>query len=272
MARALRQGRSTKTESRAERREAQKEARMRKAKPGYAEIVPFENQSKMKPLVPLTERQAALIGMIISKRLIFALGPAGTGKTVCPVGQGLKMLFSGEMEQIILTRADFSIDGKWAPVPGDEKEKYEYLFRPMREAFYKFITKSHLENLEKLGKVKFEVLSNVLGRTFDNALIIFDECQVSTPDQTKALLTRMGKNTRTVLAGDYRDQRYRAGTNGLEDALWRLRNNPNVGVVRFDVDDIVRDDFVKDLILAYRAPARADVLEDLIDECVMSDT
>lgn len=250
MARPLR---SERRETQRSKREAQKKdsPRARKTKTGFGAMVPAE-RLQMKPVLPLSDKQGTLISLIPTKTLTFVTGPAGTGKTACPIGVGLAGLLSGEHEQMILTKADFTIDGKWAPVPGDEHDKYEYLFRPMRQNFTRFISASHLENLEKNGKVKFVVLSTVLGMTYDDAFMIFDEAQCCTENQMKAFLTRMGQRTRCVIAGDHRDQKFMEGRNGMEDALYRFRGNKHVGRVDFDVDDIVRSDFVKDVILAYR--------------------
>jgi phosphate starvation-inducible PhoH-like protein len=246
--------------SKSERRETIKTtARNRKPKEGFGEIISIDRApQRMKPLVPMTDRQEELMNLIPHKSLTFADGVAGTGKSAVTIGVGLMMLFAGEIDQMVLTRSDMSIDGKWAPVPGTEEEKYAHLFAAMRDNFLKFITKSHLENLEKNDKVRFEVLANVLGKTYDRALLIFDEGQCSTVAQTKAFLSRMGKGTRAVIAGDWRDQAYMGKHNGMQDAVYRFRNNPNVGRVVFQVEDIVRDDFVKDVILAYRNVSDSD--------------
>lgn len=240
--------------SKAERRETIKTtARGRKPKEGFGEVISIDRTpQRMKPFVPLTERQDELAKLIPYKSLTFADGVAGAGKSAVTIGVGLTMLFNGDIDQMVLTRSDKSIDGQWAPVPGDENEKYAHLFAAMRDNFLRFITKSHLENLEKNGKVKFEVLANVLGKTYDRALLIMDEAQCSTKDQTKAFLSRMGKGSRAVLAGDWRDQSYLGKNNGMVDAVYRFRGSPNVGRVVFQVDDIVRDDFVKEVILSYR--------------------
>lgn len=242
--------------TRAERRQDRQEKRADKRKSpnyGLAEIVPVEADSRrMKPLVPLTDRQAEVIRVVPQNTLTFVVGPPGTGKTTCPIGLAIAALLRGEIEQIILTKAEFMIDGKYYPVPGDEKAKYEHLFRPMRENFLRFISASFLEYLEKVGKVRFMVLSTVLGLTFEKAFLIFDEAQVCTPDQMKAFLTRLGKQSRVVIAGDHIDQRYMGGLNGLEDAIYRFKHNRHVGYVEFDIDDCVRDDFVKDVIKGYR--------------------
>lgn len=207
---------------------------------------------QMKPITPLNERQRVLMSVIPSKDLTFVTGPAGTGKTTVPIGVALQKLFARQIDRIVLTKADFSIDGKWAPVPGDEDDKFKHLFRPMRENFYKFIQPGHLENLEHTGKVKFEVLANVLGLTYDDAYVLIDEAQCTTVNQMKALLTRMGQRSRYIVAGDHLDQNYLDGRNGLEDALSRFGRHDRVGRVNFEIEDVVRHEFVKDVILGYR--------------------
>lgn len=258
--------------SKSERRENIKtNARNKRPKSGFGEVISIDRAApRMKPLVALNDRQQDLIDIIPHRSLTFADGVAGTGKSAVAIGVGLTMLFKGEIDQIVLTRADMSIDGKWAAVPGTEQEKYAHLFAAMRDNFMRFITKSHLEILEKNGKVRFEVLANVLGKTYNRALLIFDEGQCSTVDQVKALLSRMGKGTRAVIAGDWRDQSYMGKNNGMQDAVYRFRGNPKVGRVVFQVDDIVRDDFVKDVILAYRGNILTD--EDDLGENGIDDS
>lgn len=271
MGRARGQGRVSKSERREQIRDTARANKRSTPKEGFGEVISIDRSpNRMKPFVPLNDRQDQLANLIPVKSLVFADGVAGTGKSTVSIGVGLTLLFTGAIDRIILTRADMSIDGQYAPVPGDEKDKYAHLFAAMRDNFLKFITKSHLENLEKLGKVRFEVLSNVLGKTYDRALMIFDEAQCSTVAQTKAFLTRMGKGSRAVLAGDWREQAYMGSNNGMKDAVKRFAGNPNVGRVVFQVEDIVRDDFVKDVILAYRTKDTDETsqdsdLEDRID-------
>jgi phosphate starvation-inducible PhoH-like protein len=124
--------------------------------------------------------------------------------------------------------------------------------RPMRDILTKLLGASHLENLMNAGRIMFEPLGSILGTTFDNATIIGDEMQNSTPQQMKALLTRVGHDSKIVIAGDYQEQKFIEGMSGMEDAIRRLKSLSSVGHVEFTADDIVRSGFCKDVILAYR--------------------
>jgi len=122
----------------------------------------------------------------------------------------------------------------------------------MKDIILKIIGPGFLEQLENSGKIRFEYLGDILGTTFDNAFIILDEAQCTTPQQMKAFITRFGKNSKMVICGDYKEQSFMPGRDGLKDAVWRFSDAPGVGRVDFEVEDIVRDDFVKVAILAYR--------------------
>lgn len=234
--------------TKAENREARKS---RQPKSGYGAIVPFRGNN-IKQVDPLNDKQRILIANIIQNDLTFATGSPGTGKSFIAIGIGLKMLLNREIDQLIFTKPDFSIDERKGFLPGNEKEKTAPLFRSMRDIILKIIPFSLYEQLEKTEKIKFEYLGDILGTTFDNAFLIMDEAQCTTPQQMKAFITRFGKNSKMTICGDYREQNFMPGRDGLEDAVWRFKNAPGVGRVDFDVEDIVRDDFVKVAILAYR--------------------
>jgi phosphate starvation-inducible PhoH-like protein len=235
--------------TKAENREARKSRQPRKT--GYGEIVPFRGND-IKQVDPLNDKQKILIANIIQSDLTFATGCAGTGKSFIGLGIGLKMLLNREVDQLILSKPDFSIDERKGAVPGDDKEKTAHLFRSMKDIILKIIPFSLFEHLEKTGKIKFEYLGDILGTTFDNTFMLMDEAQCTTPKQMKAFITRFGKNSKMVICGDYKEQSFMPGRDGLEDAVWRFKDAPRVGHVDFKVSDIVRDDFVKVAILAYR--------------------
>ena len=235
------------------RKDNRNRGRNQNARYMQSEVVPDYSNAKMKsPFIPRTTNQAILADLIQEKTLTFAEGCAGAGKTAVTIGVGLTMLFNGQINQLIMTKTEFQIDGKHQVLPGDEHDKYAHHFANMRENAKKFITGSHLEYLEKKGQVKFVILGDILGKTYDRALILLDEGQISTIDQVRALLTRIGHGTSVVIAGDYLDQNYRGPGNGMEDAARRFRGSARVGTVRFEIDDIVRDDFVKEVVQAYR--------------------
>lgn len=217
-------------------------------KEGFGEFVSPRN-SKFKPL---TNGQKSLFSSIKANTLTFAAGPPGTGKSYCSIAAGCEMLDSSLIQCIVCVKPFTEIDSELGTLPGDKDEKLAVLYNPMRQIFIKMIGKSHYENLIRAEKIIYEPLGSILGMTYDNALIIMDEAQHSTPSQMKVLLTRLGKDSKAVVCGDYREQKFTDGLSGMEDALNRLGNKSSVGVVQFQVDDIVRSDFTKEVILAYR--------------------
>lgn len=256
MGRPVRGNHSTKSE----RRESKGRASNARPKAGYGAVVPYKD-NRIKQVDPLNEKQKLLIGTIIARTLTYATGCAGTGKSYIAIGVGLYKLLTGEVEQMVLTKPDFEIDERIGTLPGDADEKTALLFRSMRDIFTKMIGKSRLAELESSGKVKFEPLGSILGTTFDRAFMIMDEAQNSTPGQMKAFLTRFGQHSRGVICGDYREQKFVEGRCGLEDSLSRLSSTKFVGRVDFTPDDIVRSDFCRDVILAYRSNEKTELLE-----------
>lgn len=226
-------------------------ARDKKQRRGYGAVVPFESK-KGTTIVPLNDKQRKLVSLILAKTLTFATGCAGTGKSHIAIAAAVQLLLKGEIEKIVLTKPDFEIDEKLGTLPGDQDEKTAVLFRSMRDLLNKILGGSHLSNLESQKKIVFEPLGSILGLTFENSFVIIDEAQNTTAGQMYALLTRVGKNSKMVVAGDYREQKFIEGRCGLEDALSRLGKSSYVGRVDFIPDDIVRSDFCKEVILAYR--------------------
>jgi len=205
-----------------------------------------------KPIEYLTENQRILGSCIRANDATFATGPAGTGKTHVAIAERLPRLIEDRKHRFILTNPAHEIGEKLGTLPGDKDEKIAVQMRPMRDILHKLIGASHLENLMENERILFEPLGSILGTTFDNATIIFDEAQNCTPQQIKALLTRVGQDSKIIIAGDPREQKFIEGVSGMEDALKRIGHLRGVGHVAFTADDIVRSGFVKDVILAYR--------------------
>lgn len=123
--------------------------------------------------------------------------------------------------------------------------------KPMFVILSKLFGRARLESLIKMEKVVFEPLGNILGNTYDNAMIIIDESQNTTPNQMMALLTRTGERSKVVVCGDYRKQKFIAGRDGLEDAVKRFNDTPGVSRVDFGIEDIVRSGFCRLAVIAY---------------------
>jgi phosphate starvation-inducible PhoH-like protein len=203
-------------------------------------------------LVYKTENQRLLGSSCRANVCTFATGPAGTGKTHIAIAEAIPHLKMHKDNILVLTNPATEIGEKLGTLPGDKDEKIAVSTRPLRDILLKLIGSSHLDYYVEAGKILFEPLGSILGTTFDNAVIVFDEAQNSTPQQMKALLTRVGQRSKIVIAGDYKEQKFIDGPSGLEDAIKRLEHLRDVGHIEFTPDDIVRSGFCKDVILAYR--------------------
>jgi phosphate starvation-inducible PhoH-like protein len=233
--------------TKAENREARKS---RQPKSGYGSVVPVNSQRfKIKGI---TDNQNTLLATIKAQTLTFVSGPAGCGKSFCALGVGCELMLDRKIDMIVCLKPSQEIDSELGTLPGDKNEKLDVLYNPMKQILIKNLGRSHFENLFRMEKILFEPLGSILGMTYDNALIVIDESQHSTPMQMKILLTRLGKNSRVVVCGDFKEQKITPGISGMEDALKRLRNKKGVGVVELTADDIVRSDFTREVILAYR--------------------
>lgn len=207
---------------------------------------------------PMTDKQAKLASVVLANTLTFATGCAGTGKTHCPVALGVIALLKGEVEKLILTKPGAEVDEELGTEPGDAQDKIKTRVRSMLNILDRILGESHVDNKVREKQIVFEPLGSVTGLTFDNAYVIIDEAQLSTPAQMKSLITRVGNNTKMIICGDHKEQNYLEHYSGLEDALNKFANKEDVGVVDFEPDDIVRSPFCKAAILAYRENDKID--------------
>lgn len=210
---------------------------------------------RRKPLRALeakTEAQGHYMIAIQGNQLTFGTGPAGTGKTYICTRMACEALNNGDIKKIIVTRpAVEASDGGMGFLPGDISEKFAPYFAPFRAVMDEVLGASHVDNLIKLGKIEIQPLEYIRGLTFDDAMVILDEAQNTTPGQMKLFLSRIGENARVVVNGDI-SQKDIPGDSGLEDAMHRLRGLNKVGYVEFTEDDIVRSGLVKEIIKRYR--------------------
>jgi len=256
MGNTLRQGRMDKVTKRGEKRVGRQRPQQRSA-----DVVVLDTPQRAKRAVELkaqTKRQQILINTIIGNVCTVANGPAGTGKTHIAIAVCLKMLLNNELDVVYLTKSFFEIDEKLAALPGDEQEKLAVQMRNMRIIGEKVVGKGHFEYLESVGKVQFVHLGSILGMTFDRAGVVIDEAQTTTVSQMKALLTRTGNDTKVIVAGDYRGQKFIEGRCGMEDMVRRFRGSKMTGIVNFTLDDVVRSGFCREAIEKYM-----DIRDDL---------
>jgi phosphate starvation-inducible protein PhoH and related proteins len=205
----------------------------------------------VKPLEAKTEAQAHYMLNIDSNNLTFGVGPAGTGKTYICTRMGAKLLDEKRIERLVVTRPAVEAGGGLGFLPGDINEKFAPYFAPFRDVLEDCFGKSQVEYMIKSGTIDIQPLEYIRGLTFDNAFVILDEAQNTTPTQMKLFLSRIGNHSRVVVNGDI-TQKDIPGPSGLTDAMARLRELRGVGFVEFDEEDIVRSGICKDIMLRYR--------------------
>lgn len=202
-------------------------------------------------IAPLTKAQALYDTLIASKTLIFALGPAGTGKTFFGATRAAEALRDRLTERVIVTRPTIEVGQSLGFLPGELEEKNEPYFRPVREAFEKCLGAGPVEMYLKDGTIEARPLAYMRGASFENAWVILDEAQNTTPKEMEMFLTRIGEGCKVIVDGDLRQQDI-AGQSGLADAIARLRDDEDVGVIEFGLDDIVRSGFCARVVKAYQ--------------------
>ena len=197
-----------------------------------------------KPILAKTKNQKVLVDMLKDNQLVFAVGPAGTGKTYTGVAIAVKALKEKEIKKIILTRP--------AVVPGDLKEKLDPYMQPLYDALRDMIPTVKLNKLLNDKVIEIAPLAFMRGRTLDNAFVILDEAQNTTPAQMKMFLTRMGMNAKFMVTGDPGQVDLpRNIISGLKDALMILKDKKNIGIVHLNDKDVMRHPIVKKIIDSY---------------------
>ena len=188
-----------------------------------------------------------------NKMIVFAIGPAGTGKTMLAVQWAVDQLKYGSADKIIITRPAVSVDEQHGFLPGDLNQKMEPWTKPIFDVFSENFNAREIENFVKEGVIETSPLAYMRGRTFKNSVVIADEMQNATPSQMKMLLTRLGHNSKMVVTGDLQ-QADRPSSNGLLEFLQlfnNFENNRYVDLVKFDVQDVERHEAVKEILAIY---------------------
>ena len=188
-----------------------------------------------------------------NKMIIFAIGPAGTGKTMLAVQWAIDQLKYGSADKIIITRPAVSVDEEHGFLPGDLNEKMAPWTKPIFDVIAENFNAREIENFIKEGVIETSPLAYMRGRTFKNAVVVADEMQNATPSQMKMLLTRLGQNSKMVVTGDLQ-QADRPSNNGLLEFLGLYNNfqgHRYVDLVKFDVQDVERHEAVKEILAIY---------------------
>ena len=200
-----------------------------------------------------TANQRRLVELMNKNDMVFAIGPAGTGKTYTGVALAVKALKEKQVRRIILTRPAVEAGENLGFLPGDLKEKLDPYMQPLYDALRDMIPSERLESFIEKGTIQIAPLAFMRGRTLDNAFVILDEAQNTTHAQMKMFLTRMGKNAKFMVTGDpgQIDLPQRI-VSGLKEAILVLQDVPGVGIIHLDDKDVIRHKLVKQIIAAYK--------------------
>jgi phosphate starvation-inducible protein PhoH and related proteins len=229
-------------------------------------VVEFENFHQRLPqslpqkkqrvnITPRSQNQQEYLRKLLdpSKNIVFALGPAGTGKTLIACQVGIKLFKEGLVDKLVVTRPAVSVDEDLGFLPGTMQEKMAPWTRPIFDVLAEYYYAKEIDEMVREGVIEISPLAYMRGRTFKNAYIIADEMQNATPNQMKMLLTRLGEGSKMVVTGDLR-QADRLEDNGLIDFCQLLKNTNDlnlIDMVNFVSKDIERHDAVREVLKIY---------------------
>ncbi len=219
---------------------------------------PIMIRTRRKTIVPRSANQIPYMHQLQRDELIFALGPAGTGKTYLAVAQAVSQLITGSVQRLILSRPAVEAGEKLGFLPGDMKEKVDPYLRPIYDALYDCMPPEQVERRIASGEIEIAPIAFMRGRTLADAFVILDEAQNTTREQMKMFLTRFGQNSRMVICGDPRQVDIPGGDrmSGLADAVDRLEGVDGIAVTRFTAADVVRHPIVGRIVEAYEGPTQ----------------
>ncbi|MDO3693716.1 PhoH family protein [Wenyingzhuangia sp. chi5] len=201
-----------------------------------------------------TENQRNMVKAMALNDMLFAVGPAGTGKTYTAVAMAVRALKEKEVKKIILTRPAVESGENLGFLPGDMKEKLDPYMQPLYDALRDMIPAERLASHMEKGVIQIAPLAFMRGRTLDNAFVILDEAQNTTHSQMKMFLTRMGKRAKFVITGDPGQiDLPRKQVSGLKEALLALKDVKGIAQVYLDGKDVIRHRLVKEIITAYKS-------------------
>jgi phosphate starvation-inducible protein PhoH and related proteins len=224
----------------------------------------YEVRTDRRSITPRSPNQAAYLKALEERDLVFALGPAGTGKTYLAVAAAVSFMRQRRIERIILSRPAVEAGERLGFLPGDLKEKVDPYLRPLYDALQDMLPEGKLQTRIEQGQIEIAPLAFMRGRTLSHAFVILDEAQNTTPSQMKMFLTRLGEGSRMVVTGDPTQIDLPSGApSGLADAVSKLHGIAEVATVRFDRSDVVRHPLVTKIVEAYEndTPARPPVVQ-----------
>lgn len=225
--------------------------------PAQEEVHQFMSREKVfttirgKPLYAKTINQSRYIDSLIRTPVTITLGPAGTGKTFLAVVVACRLLATGEIERIILTRPAVEAGESLGFLPGDMLQKVDPYLRPIYDALYECLGMEKVTAMIQAGRIEIAPLAFMRGRTLNDAFIVLDEAQNCTLAQLKMFLTRLGRNARMAVGGDVTQIDLRPGKSGLLRAARILKGTDGVQIVRFGNEDIIRNPVVERILRAF---------------------
>ena len=209
-------------------------------------------QTKKRKIIPRSNNQKKYFQLLNEKNIVFAIGPAGTGKTFLAVAKAVAALQKGLVNKIILSRPAVEAGEKLGFLPGDLKDKVDPFLRPIYDALYDMMPFDQVEKKINNGIIEIAPIAFMRGRTLENCFVILDEAQNTSQIQMKMFLTRLGKNSQMVVVGDITQiDLVSKNDSGLLDAKVKLSHIKDIGFVFLNDKDVVRHDLVKKIINAY---------------------
>lgn len=203
---------------------------------------------------PYSVKQQSYLRLLHDKEMVFAEGPAGTGKTYLAVAAAVSMYLNHQVERIILSRPAIEAGEKIGFLPGDMKDKIDPYMQPLYDALFDMMPFEKVQKNLATGVFEVAPLAFMRGRTFKHAFVILDEAQNATPTQMKMFVTRLGTGSRMVINGDLSQIDLPSGMlSGLTDALEKLKKIKDIGFLRFDEKDVIRHALVGKIIKAYKS-------------------
>jgi phosphate starvation-inducible PhoH-like protein len=205
-----------------------------------------------KPVKPKTHGQKSYVNAIDNSMIVFGIGPAGTGKTYLAMAKAITAFKNNEVNRIILTRPAIEAGEKLGFLPGDLQSKVDPYLRPLYDALYEIMgAEAFMKNMEK-GLIEVAPLAYMRGRTLDNAFIVLDEAQNTTPAQMKMFLTRIGFGSKAIITGDLSQKDLpKDASSGLEVALKVIKDIDEISICKLTSLDVVRHPLVQKIVNAY---------------------
>lgn len=205
-----------------------------------------------KAIAPKTKGQYSFVKAVEDNAIVFAIGPAGTGKTYLAVIRAVSAMKKGEVKRIVLTRPAVEAGESLGFLPGDLKEKVDPYLTPLYDALHDMLGVEQTEKLIEKGTIEIAPLAYMRGRTLDDSFVILDEAQNTTPAQMKMFLTRLGFNSKMVITGDNTQIDLKTGIkSGLDDAANILKDIEGIKIIHLTSDDVVRNPLVQKIIERY---------------------